>query len=288
MRLSCCRAALAAVLLLATHSSLAQPAGGQRAGVPDFDVYSFIEGGEDATIGLPEFVWVRGRYTNYPGGARGGMGMRRGGGWWDTDYPDAEANFLRGVQRYTNIDARVGHYRWLDLTNPEIFEHPFLYMNMKRVPPGTTYSGPNFSSDEVEALREFMYRGGFVMLDDFWGDEHFRDFEVEMAKVFPERQLVRLHTDHEIFHTFFDVDQIAQVPGRMVTWDNGGFMLDHPDYPPSVHAILDDDGRVMLVANFNSDLGDGWEHTYYEAFPTHYTNEAYKLTINYLIYAYTH
>jgi hypothetical protein len=195
---------------------------------------------------------------------------------------------MRGVRRYTNIDAHTNHIKALDLTDPELFEHIFLYINMKRVPIGTTRSGPDFRPEEIEALREFMFRGGFVMLDDFWGEAHWQDFLVEIGKIFPDRELVELTTDHPIFHMFYDVDEIAQVPGRAVTWDRGGFLLDDPRYPPTVHVILDDDGRVMLVANFNTDLGDGWEHTFDEYFPTYYTNEAYKIGINYLIYAFTH
>ena len=255
----------------------------------------FAPNGRSAEDGVPaDFTWIRGRYTNY-GGARsrrggfGGGGPGGSGGWWDTDYPDAESNFLRGVQRYTNIDTNSNSYEWLDLTDARLFEHTFLYMNMKRVPIGSTYSGPNFNPLEIEALREFMLRGGFVLLDDFWGDAHLADFKTEMAKLFPERELIKLESSHEVFHMFFDVDTVAQVPGRAVTWDYGGwFSLEDPAYPPSVYAILDDDGRVMLVANFNADLGDGWEHTFYEPYPTKYSNEAYKIAINYLMYAFTH
>jgi hypothetical protein len=64
--------------------------------------------------------------------------------------------------------------------------------------------------------------------------------------------------------------------------------LDDPNYPPEVYAVLDDDGRVMMAANYNTDLGDGWEHTFYEGYPTKYTNEAYKIGINFLIYAFSH
>jgi hypothetical protein len=75
----------------------------------------------------------------------------------------------------------------------------------------------------------------------------------------------------------------------MVTWDYGGFMnIDDPKYPPEVYAVLDDNGRIMMVANYNTDLGDGWEHTFYERYPTKYTNEAYKIGINFLIYAFSH
>jgi len=266
---------------------------------PDFDIRSIRPGQSDlpdiSTLvnmrsprgasdngGSPEFRWVRGRYENYPGG-RG-----RRGGWWDTDYPDAERNLLRGVQRYTYIDTETSATGWIDLTDPDLFENIFLYMTMKRVPIGGMRSGANFSPAEVDALREFMLRGGFVMLDDFWGEAHFQDLLIEVAKIFPDRQLVRLDTSHEIFHMFYDVDEIAQVPGRAVTWDYGNVTLNDPRYPPSVHAVLDDTGRVMMVANFNSDMGDGWEHTFLDIYPTEMTNAAYRLGINYLIYAYTH
>jgi len=281
------------VAIAAVCALLSMPAYAQNSAIPlDFAAESFVRdmAGVDANQGT-DFTWVRGRYTNYGGGRSGrrsgGFGGR--GGWWDTDYPDAESNFLRGVQRYTNIDANSNSYEFLDLTDPRLFEHSFLYMNMKRVPIGSPLSGPDFQPAEIVALREFMFRGGFVLLDDFWGEAHLQDFQTEMAKLFPERQLVELDIRHELFHTFFDINEFVQVPGRAVTWDyNGGFSLDDPNYPPSVYAILDDDGRVMLVANHNADLGDGWEHTFYEPYPTRYSNDAYKIAINYLIYAFTH
>lgn len=257
----------------------------------DFDIRSLREGlvpqnqnrAQSSAANRPEFTWVRGRYENYAGG-RGG----RRGGWWDTDFPDAEQNFMRGVQRYTFIDTDTTSPRWMDITDPELFEHTFLYMTMKRVPIGSMRTGPDFNPLEVEALREFMHRGGFVMLDDFWGEAHFQDFLIEITKIFPDRQLVKLDMNHEIFRMFYDIEEVPQVPGRAVTWDYGNVTLNDPRYPPSVHAILDDMGRVMLVANFNSDMGDGWEHTFLEMYPTQMTNEAYRLGINYLIYAYTH
>ncbi|MGI9250685.1 MAG: DUF4159 domain-containing protein [Pseudohongiellaceae bacterium] len=234
---------------------------------------------------IAEFVWVRGRYTNH----RGSYSYRRRGGWWDTDYPDSDENFLRGVQRYTSVNTNPRSHTFIDLTDPQLFEHIFLYMNWKRVPIGSRLSGPNFEPEEIEALREFMLRGGFVMVDDFWGQPHLDDMFMEIGKIFPDREIIKLDTSHEIFHTFFDINELAQVPGRMVTWDYGGFMrLDDPGYPPEVYAVLDDDGRIMLVANYNTDLGDGWEHTFLAQYPTHYTNEAYKIGINFLIYAFSH
>jgi hypothetical protein len=252
-------------------------------------VFQFDNEGDSEIYGneITDFQWIRGQYTNHAGGSRS-FG-RRGGGWWDTDYPDSDENFLRGVQRYTNIDTNPRNHEFIELTDPSLFENIFLYMNWKRVPIGSSSSGPNFSPAEIEALREFMFRGGFVMVDDFWGQPHLDDMFAEMGKIFPEREIIKLNNTHEIFHVFFDIDEVAQVPGRMVTWDFGGFMkLDDPSYPPEVYAILDDDGRVMMVANYNTDLGDGWEHTFYKGYPTKATNDAYKIGINFLMYAFSH
>ena len=140
--------------------------------------------GEDLSVygdDITEFQWVRGRYTNH-GAGQGGFGRRRGGGWWDTDFPDSDENFLRGVQRYTNVDTNPKNYTYVELTDPQLFENIFLYMNWKRVPIGYPMSGPNFSAPEVTALREFMLRGGFVLVDDFWGQPHLDDMFVLSAR----------------------------------------------------------------------------------------------------------
>lgn len=242
---------------------------------------------EDDRPGEAEFIFVRGMYRSYD---NGGFGYFRGppGGWWKTDYDAAERNFLRGLKRYTTLDTNSFSYKTLSLTDSELFEHTFLYINMKRIPLRAG-NGPDFKPEEAKALRQFMLRGGFVMLDDFWGPDHWDDFLIELNKIFPARKLHKLAPSHPIFHSFFDIDEIPQVPGRAVTWDYGsGFSINDPEYPPAVYAILDDDERIMLIANFNTDLGDGWEHTFYEAYPTKFCNEAYKVGINTVVYALSH
>jgi len=262
----------------------------QQVGAQDESMITAVqEEPEDDIPGEHEFILIRGKYANYknPGGT--GFGYRRWNReWWRTDFDDADRNLLRGVRRYTTLDASSKGFKTLSLVDPELFEYPFLYINMKRVP---LYSGngPNFKPEEAAALREYMLRGGFVMLDDFWGPDHWRDFLIELVKIFPDRELIRLETDHPIFHTFFDINEIKQVPGRGVTWNFGwGFTLDNPDYPTTVHGVTDDNGRLMMVVNFNTDLGDGWEHTFDRFYPTRYCNEAYKIGINYIIYALSH
>ena len=237
-------------------------------------------------VGKREFTLIRGKYANYIS-SETGFGLRNRK-WWQTDFDQADQNLLRGVRRYTMLDTSARSFKALALTDPELFEHPYLYINMKRIP---LYAGngPNFSPQEAAALREYMLRGGFVMLDDFWGPQHWQDFLNELDKIFPDRNLEKLELDHPIFHSFFDIDEIKQVPGRGVTWNYGwGFTLDNPDYPTAVHGLFDEDRRLMMVVNFNTDLGDGLEHTNDEFYPTRYCNEAYKLVINYIIYAMSH
>ncbi len=236
-----------------------------------------------------DFVFVRGKYTNYSG--VGGNGYGYGGRrrqWWETDYDDAERNLLRGLRRYTTIAVSSRGYQAMSLTDPELFEYPFLYINMKRVPLFSG-NGPNFKPEEAAALREFMLRGGFVMVDDFWGPQHWQDFLVELDKIFPERRPEKLDLNHPIFHSFFDIDEIMQVPGRGVTWGFGmGFILDDADYPTAMHGVFDDERRLMMIVNFNTDLGDGWEHTFDQFYPTRYCNAAYKIGINTIVYALSH
>ena len=243
----------------------------------------------DDRVAKHEFIFVRAKYTNYPGS--GGPGYGYGGSqrqWWETDYDDADRNLLRGLQRYTTMDASSKGYKAMALTDPGLFEYPFLYINMKRVPLFSG-NGPNFSPKEAGVLREYMLRGGFVMLDDFWGPEHWQDFLVELAKIFPDRRPEKLALDHPIFHCFFDINEIEQVPGRGVTWGFGmGFLLDNADYPTAVHGVFDKNDRLMMVVNFNTDLGDGWEHTFDEFYPTRYCNAAYKIGINTIVYALSH
>ena len=177
-------------------------------------------------------------------------------------------------------DATFSWYGYFEANSAATYNNNVNSLNFKKA------SGVDTAYLDISGSEGY---DGRYPLDDFWGEPHLDDMISEVAKIFPERELVKLNTDHELFHIFFDIDRVAQVPGRMVTWDYGGFLrMDDPSYPPEVYAILDDDNRIMMVANYNTDLGDGWEHTFYEGYPTQSTNDAYKIGINFLIYAFSH
>lgn len=223
------------------------------------------------------FTFIRIKYDN-----SGSWGDENSwGGWssWSVDYPDADFNFLRGVTRLTNIHINA-EPAVLRLDDDRIFEYPFLYMlEMGRG------GGPNFSEKEVQNLREYLLRGGFVLVDDFWGTREWDNFYKAFARVFPDRPVVELDKNHPIFHSFYDIDGPQMIPAISRSYYN----YPEQDVDQAINrAILDDDGRVMVLINWNSDIGDGWEHTYHPSYPTKYANLAYQLGINYLIYAMTH
>lgn len=218
-----------------------------------------------------EFAFVRIRYDSY-------YSDGWYGGPWQTDFPAADENFLRGVARLTNIRVTTQPIV-LRFDDPQIFDYPFLYaLEMGR------NGGLSLSVTERENLREYLLRGGFLLIDDFWGDQQWDAFYRDFSQIFPDREIVELQPGHEIYRTYYDIEGAQMIPGRggRQGFGQAGINI------ASNHAILDDEGRVMVLINWNSDMGDGWEHTYDQWYPTQYSNSAYQLGINYLIYSLTH
>ena len=218
-----------------------------------------------------EFNFVRVRFdTYYSSGFRGGP--------WAIDFPDADRNFLKGVSRLTNVRV-MSNPIVLDLADEEIFDYPFLYM--LEVGQG---GGLLLSVSEIENLREYLLRGGFLLIDDFWGQQQWDNFYASFGQVFPDREIIELDPSHEIFNVYYDIDGPQMIPALFRSDDFGEQGIN----TAINHAILDDSGRIMVLINWNSDMGDGWEHTYHPEYPTRYANAAYRLGINYLIYSMTH
>ena len=221
--------------------------------------------------GAGEFNFVRVQFDTYYGG---GYGY----GPWAIDFPDADINFLRGVSRLTNIRV-MSEPIVLRFDDEEIFDYPFLYM--LEVGQG---GGLSLSPNEIDNMREYLLRGGFLLIDDFWGQRQWDNFYAAFSQAFPDREVVELKADHEIFHVYYDIDGPQMIPAL---YRNGDYGEQGINFATN-HAILDDDGRIMVLINWNSDMGDGWEHTYHPAYPTRHANAAYRLGINYLVYSMTH
>ena len=220
-----------------------------------------------------EFHFARLVYADAMGGRRGRWGGR---GAWATDYADAEYHLMQGIGRLTRVDAAPVDYdgtggRLITLTDDRIFDYPWLYA----VEVGHWY----LDDAEAALLREYLDRGGFLMVDDFWGEYEWATFRESMQRVFPDRPIVDLGEEHDLLHVLYDLDQRIQIPGR------GG---QRPGTVPHWRAIFDDDGRLMVAINFNMDMGDAWEHADDPWYPEPMTALAYRFAVNYLIYSMTH
>jgi hypothetical protein len=197
---------------------------------------------------------------------------------WAVDWHAAEDNLSRRLKTVTSI--HVNDPMVITLDDPALWSHPWIYM----VEPGTL----RLQDKEVGILREFLLRGGTLTLDDFHGPIEWANVEREMKRVFPERQIVDLAADHPIFSCFYKIDTYPQIPGlgsffNGRTWEKGGYVA-------RLRALVDDTGRPMVVINWNTDMGDGWEWSNAEEYPGYikYTAEAYRMIINEIVYTLTH
>jgi hypothetical protein len=225
-----------------------------------------------------EFHMARMIYTSTGGMFRGSRGYGRSG-MWAIDYPEAEIHFTDGVERLTRVDVADDSYH-VQIMDDALFDYPWLFVQQ----PGYWY----ISDEEAERLREYLNRGGFLVVDDFHGMDEWPIFYEAMRRVFPERPIVELDTTHDVFHALYDLDQLTQMPGQRHLYRSGGEIRAQLEGPQSWHGIYDDEERLMVVINFNMDMGDAWEHADDPYYPQPMTALAYRFGINYLIYAMTH
>lgn len=218
-----------------------------------------------------EFYFTRAAYSS--GG--GGWGRRRNS--WATDYPKADIQFLTVLQRLTNLDAFSFENAVL-LTDENIRRYPFLY--------ALEVGYMNLSEAEVEGLREYLMAGGFLVIDDFWGSQEWAVFEWNMRRVFPNLPIIDLDLEHPVFSTFYDIDEILQVPAYGRYW--GGATWERDGYTPYVKGIEDEEGRLMVMINWNTDLGDAWEWAEQPDYPLQYSTFAFQMGVNMIIYAMSH
>lgn len=207
---------------------------------------------------------------------------RRGpNGLWYTDYPDSDLNFSFRLKQLTTLDVDPDPL-WLDITDPRLLEYPFLYM----IEPGFII----LSDEEVAALRTYFDRGGFMMVDDFWGEYEWSNFHREMSRVFPDQQPLDLPYEHPIFHLVYDLPEKPQIPSVHL-WERTGLTYERDDaHEAHYRGYFDDDGRMVMIICHNTDLGDGWEREGHsrEYFETFSERLAYPLGINIVVYAMTH
>jgi hypothetical protein len=219
-----------------------------------------------------EFVFAR---LMYPGG-RGGFNF--GGGSWATDFPEADYKFMWGIKRLSGV--RVQETENPIRIDEGLFDYPYVY--------AVEVGNMNLRDVDAERLREYLLRGGFMHADDFWGLYEFQNFQRQMKKVFPDRNMEELSLDHEVFHTFFDLDTVMQIPNVNNACSGGRTWEDPSDTRPRVLGIKDDAERLMVLITYNSDLGDAWEWMDEPCYPAAFSGQAYRMGLNFIIYAMSH
>ncbi len=209
------------------------------------------------------FVFVR---MSYPFQGRGGRG---GDAPWAHDYPVGEEHFLKILTTVTNIRAHVEASSVMAFDDPEMFKFPVIYL----VEPGFWW----LSDSEVLALRAYLSKGGFLIVDDFplrgWPN-----FDLQMSRVFPEGQWHDLDLNHPMFHTFFEINSMP----KEVPYDLGG--------EPTFRALFEDNDpgkRMLVIANYQNDLSEYWESSDEGIYAIDPTNEAYKIGVNQFVYGLT-
>ena len=215
------------------------------------------------------FYFTRAIYTS--------GGWRSWRGRWATDFPKADVQFLIGVRRLTSIDA-YEYENPVALDDPNLRRFPFLY--------ALEVGAMALTEAEVKGLRNYLLAGGFLVIDDFWGSWEWANFEVEIRRVLPEYPMVDIPLDHPLLRTFYQVDEIIQVP-NVRNGMSGGPTWEDDGYVPALKGIFDERGRLMVVINWNTDLGDAWEWAENPRYPIVFSNFAYQMGINFIVYAMT-
>ena len=190
---------------------------------------------------------------------------------WEHDYPQADRNFSAILDYISHTRVNLKGSNILDLDDPRIFQNPVIYMSE----PG----GWITDEAEVKSLRAYLLKGGFIIFDDFEGEFEWRNLVAQMKVVLPDHDFIRLDVNHPIFQSFYSLKTL-NIPHPMT-----------PSLEPQFLALFDDNttsGRMLAIANFNNDIGDYWEWSAEGLYGQAGTTDAYRLGVDYLIYAMTH
>lgn len=188
---------------------------------------------------------------------------------WAHDYPVAERNFMQVLSEITAGRPRTTGSRVVAFDDPEVFRYPIAYVSE----PGHW----RISDEEIEGMRAYLAKGGFIIFDDFAGRD-WTNFEAIMQRVMPDVRFIRMTPSHPLFSAFFDIESLEmRHPYRRAAAEFIGIFEDN-----------DPTKRMLAIANYNNDIGDYFEYSATGWYPMDVSNTAYKLGINYWIWALTH
>ena len=219
-----------------------------------------------------EYAFARLRYDGYDG-----PGACFGYSKWTTDYPKADRQFMQGVQRLTRLHNRMIEHV-VEPDSDELFDWPWLFATE----PGSW----TFSEEQARRLREYLLKGGFLMVDDFHGTCEWRVFMLGVRRLFPDRVVEDLPAKDEIYHVLYDINERLKIP--QIGYWRSGRMYEKDGVEAQWRAVRDDHGRIIFAIGHNMDLADAWEWADSPEYAERYSSQAYRVGINYIIYAMTH
>ena len=209
---------------------------------------------------------------------------------WATDFPDADINLSMRLPELTHIATPTDSkgnplHTIVDLQDKRFFNYPFIYMS--------DVGRWNLQEAEIANLREYLDRGGFLWVDEFWSDYNWNNFMQNIRRVLPRADypLNEIPLEHPIYRTHFDLEgKIPKIPSfnywlrtkKVDEWTTN-------DTPPYFGGIFDTQGRLVVVITYNTDIADGWEkESQNKDFFDLFSNDAYAVATNIILYAITH
>ena len=233
-----------------------------------------------------EWVQARLMYPQHPEArfARfrwGPMDWTQGGTSWTQDYPRADRHFALALRRLTRIDARSAEQPSNPNDEDDFYNWPWLVAGEM---------GDWMLTDrQCKTIREYLLRGGFIYMDDFWNADEYARFAESMSRIFPDRQPVEIDDKDPIFHTVYDLDERYQILGAWALHGNRGWMGQRAaGTKPHWMGIYDDHNRLMVAMTFNNDVGDSWELADEPTYPERFSALGIRLGINYVVYSMSH
>ena len=253
-------------------------------------IYRSLEPYDD--IGLPDDAqekteWIQARlmYPPHPNGLYSrpiGLGgyrdWREGGTSWSQDYPRADRNFALAMRRLTRLHVRSVEQPVNPDDGDDIYNWPWMVAG--------EMGDWLLTREQAKTVREYLLRGGFLMLDDFWGTAEWNRFMDSMKVIFPDREIVEIDDKDPIFHIVYDLDDRYQIPGQWAL--RRGEMYRADGQTPHWRGIYDDKGRLMVAMSFNSDIGDSWEWADDARYPEKYSALGIRIGVNDVMYSMTH
>jgi hypothetical protein len=234
---------------------------------------------EGAPVHRGAFTFCRLMYDSVRGEA-GGQG-------WSTDYSAAEANYMYRLEEMTHarVTRQNGDFAFTAVraNDPGIYECPFLF--------ASDVGTAGFSPTEAAMLRDYLLKGGFLWVDDFWGEYAWANWAAEISRILPEFEIVDMPMNHALFSTGYAVKRIPQIPSIQFWRQSGGGTSERGYDSAEAHmrAMIDETGRIVVLMSHNTDIADGWEREGEDdRFFFAFSPESYALGINIALWMLTH